>query len=195
MDFSSFNQSPNAVTVAGGVQARPAPRTPPENVHIIVFASQILKVLIPHQTARAKAIRDFIAAFMLNDRNERFLVFRPASNNMEPNWTTVALDSTAAHPKLTIDPVSGCDKLVNILGGSCPDVGAVTMADQNGNVLTLEQVRAMVFQPLPGMPGAVMPAALPLAPPAPPVEPAPPNIVAPAALGSSPGFPVMHVAS
>ena len=145
MDFSAFNQSANASPAAGGLQARAAPRTPRENVHVIVYISQILKVLVPHNTARAKAIRDFIAAFMLNDRNERFLVFRPATSVMEPTWTTVALDSTAMNPKLTIDPISGCDKLVNILGGSCPDVGAVTMADQNGNVLTLDQVRAMPF--------------------------------------------------
>ena len=51
MDFSSFNQSPNAGTVAGGLQARSVPRTPPENVHVIVHNSQILKVLVPHQTS------------------------------------------------------------------------------------------------------------------------------------------------
>ena len=52
-------------------------------------ASQILKVIVPHLTPRAKNIRQFIHAFLLNERNERILVFRPASGNMEPTWTTV----------------------------------------------------------------------------------------------------------
>ena len=37
----------------------------------------------------------------------------PSQSSLSKLWA-------ATNPKLTIDPVSGCDKLVNILGGSCP---------------------------------------------------------------------------
>ena len=95
-----------------------------------------------------------MAAFLLNERNERMFVFRPASGQMEATWTTVALDSTATVPKLTIDPYNACDRLVNILGKQCPDVSMVMLSDQYGNVITLEQVRAIPFIPLPGgLPG------------------------------------------
>ena len=67
MDFSTIN-APAGGAAPGAVGAAPAaPRTPPENCEAVVFVSQIVKLIIPHNTPWSKGIRDFIKSYLLND--------------------------------------------------------------------------------------------------------------------------------
>ena len=58
---------------AGGGQ--PAPRTGPETVSAVVNPTLIVQALIPHNTPRSKAIRQYLSAYCLNVRNERVFIF------------------------------------------------------------------------------------------------------------------------
>ena len=95
MDFGSFS-TPNP---AGGAVAA-APRTGPEPVRGQVNPSGIIQVMIPHNTPRARAIRMFMASFLLNGRKERVFIFRAATNTMPATWSTVALESRLEAPGL-----------------------------------------------------------------------------------------------
>lgn len=128
---------------AGGGQ--PAPRTGPETVSAVVNPTLIVQALIPHNTPRSKAIRQYLSAYCLNVRNERVFIFRQGSG-----WTSVALDSTPERPKLTCDPVSACQMLLQ-MGSQCPDVSTVTLLDANQNVITIDMVKAMAAAPNPGV--------------------------------------------
>ena len=88
----------------------PSPRTPPENCDAVVFVSQIVKLIIPHNTPRFKGIRDFIKSYILNERNERVFIFRT-----ESGWTTVGFNSRPDVPVITINPVRACELVTQVL--------------------------------------------------------------------------------
>ena len=132
----------STVNAGGGT---PAPRTGPEAVSAVVNPTLIVQALIPHNTPRSKAIRQYLSAFCLNVRNERVFVFRQGSG-----WTSVALDSTPERPKLTCDPVSACNMLLH-MGSQCPDVSTVTLLDANQNVITIDIVKAIAAVPHPAV--------------------------------------------
>ena len=144
MDFSMFNGGSNA----NNWQAAQGPRTGPEAVQIQVFVSQIVKALIPYNTPRSKNIRMWLMNYALNESNERVFIFRPPSG-----WTTVSLTSTPHSPAITIHPVRAVE-LVVAMEAHCPDVSTVTIINEVNQVITLEQVRAMQFHPLPNQNGA-----------------------------------------
>ena len=87
--------------------ARKAPMTPAEDLLVVVDASQVVKVLLPFNTARAPAIRQFAQAYLVDDNNRRVLIFR---KEMEggPAWTNIALEATAQEPRLTMPPYELC---------------------------------------------------------------------------------------
>ena len=126
--------------------------SPPEDVCATVYLNQIVHVDLPFNTARASAIRQYCGSFLVDDRGRRLLIFRKETNG----WTNIHHDSTAGQPKLTIDPVSFCEKLVSCLG-SCPDVGRVKLYDESGAHIDVETVRLMPFAPLEGSDVAPLP--------------------------------------
>ena len=144
MDFSSFVSGNRAAAPAGAVV-----RTGPEPVRAQVFTSQIVQLFIPHNTPRSRNIRLFIASYCLNGRNERVFIFRQANGAVVANWTTVALESRADAPRLTMGPVQVCEMLINVLGRQCPDVSTVSLFDEQNNAIELEHVRTLQFRALP----------------------------------------------
>lgn len=143
MDFNSVNATAPGGTVppAGGTPA--PPRTPPENCEAVLYQNQIVKLNIPHNTPRSKGIRDFIKTYMLNEKNERMFIFRT-----ETGWTTIAFNSRPDVPVVTIHPIRCAEACTTVLV-QCPDVATVTLKNANNDVMTLDQVRAMPFLPLP----------------------------------------------
>ena len=139
MDFSMFNGGSMANN-SGGSQG---PRTGPEAAQVKVFVSQIVQALIPHNTPRSKNIRQWLMNYALTGRNERVFIFRNGSG-----WTTVALSSTADRPAVTINPVRAVE-LMLAMEQHCPDVSTVTILNEANQTMTLDQVRAMQFTPLP----------------------------------------------
>ena len=138
----------NGGSTPGNGTAPQGPRTGPEAVQVQVFVSQIVKALIPYNTPRSKNIRMWLMNYALNESNERVFIFRPPSG-----WTTVSLTSTPHSPAITINPVRAVE-LVVAMEAHCPDVSTVTIINEVNQVITLEQVRAMQFHPLPNQNGA-----------------------------------------
>ena len=107
--------------------------TPAEDLLVVVDASQVVKVLLPFNTARAPAIRQFAQAYLVDDNNRRVLIFR---KEMEggPAWTNIALEATAQEPRLTMPPYELC-VLVDAKMSMCPDVARVIFKSTGGAVL------------------------------------------------------------
>ena len=112
MDFSTINAPAGGAApgTVGAACSSAAPQTPPENCEAVVFVSQIVKLIIPHNTPRFKGIRDFIKSYILNERNERVFIFRT-----ESGWTTVGFNSRPDVPVITINPVRACELVTQVL--------------------------------------------------------------------------------
>ena len=157
MDFSMFNGGSNA----NNGSAPQGPRTGPEAVQIQVFVSQIVKALIPYNTPRSKNIRMWLMNYCLNESNERVFIFRQPSG-----WTNVALSSTPHAPAITCNPVRAAE-LALVMEQHRPDVSTVTIINEQNQVMTIEQVRAMQFHPMANanaavpLPPAFIPPAVP----------------------------------
>lgn len=118
--------------------ARKLPATPAEDLIVVVDASRVVKVLLPFNTARAPAIRQFAQSYLVDDQNRRVLIFR---KDMEggPAWTNIALDATAYEPKLTMAPYELC-VLVETKMAMCPDIARVIFRSVSGTVITLADI-------------------------------------------------------
>ena len=125
-----------------------SPTTPPENIRVVIATSQIVAVHLPFQTPRAAAVRQFMHARVLNQNNQKMFYWRRETNNL---WTNIALDSRPDVPKLTATPVEAAIALTTVLT-QCPDVGNVQLFTDSDppftNEITLEDVKAMVFDPI-----------------------------------------------
>ena len=51
-------------------------------------------------------------------------------------------------PVITINPVRACELVTQVLT-QCPDVGSVTLKNASNGVISMDDVRAMTFVPLP----------------------------------------------
>lgn len=143
----SFNLGTTAATGErrhGSVPISPA--TPPESIRAVFSTSQIVAVHLPFQTPRAAAVRQFMHARVLNNNNQKMFYWRRETNNL---WTNIALDSRPDAPKITATPVEAATALTTVLT-TCPDVGDVKLfTDSDPPVeITLDDVKAMVFDPL-----------------------------------------------
>ena len=127
-----------------GVGAAPALTTPREAVPATFHKSRVVVLHVPFQTPRASAIRQFVAARLLNENNQRLFVFRTATGN---TWTNISLASTPTNPALTAEPAEIARKLTTILT-TCTDVSTVTLHNEEGAVITAEQVSNMTFDDL-----------------------------------------------
>jgi hypothetical protein len=125
-----------------------SPTTPPEIIRAVIATSQIVAVHLPFQTPRAAAVRQFMHARVLNKNNQKMFYWRRETNNL---WTNIALDSRPDAPKLTATPVEAAIALTTVLT-QCPDVGNVQLFTDSEppftNEITLEDVKAMVFDPI-----------------------------------------------
>ena len=134
-----------------GSSMKPKPLAPPEAVRLDVLQNQIVVAVIPHNTAKAAPIRTWMHQNVIhpNDRH-RLFIFRTSTNN---SWTTIALDSTPAEPKLTAEPAV----VVTVARAEfnrCPHVSTVSCRDWMGNEITEADIPNLQFNPL-------MPAAAP----------------------------------
>jgi hypothetical protein len=125
-----------------GVGGAPAMATPREPCSFTFHRSRVVVATIPYNTARAAAIRTFMAARILNDANQRVFVFRGATG-----WTSVAANSTPEVPAVTCDPAEIARKVTSILT-QCPDVSTVTLTNESGQQITAEDVSNMNFDAL-----------------------------------------------
>lgn len=117
---------------------------PRESVTAIFHVNKIVLVELPYMTPRSGPIRSFCQVRLLNEQNERLLVFRPNMNN---SWTNIHLQSTAAAPRLTAQPDEMARKLCNVLT-QCPDVSNVILKNEAGETLTMEQAIELPYQNL-----------------------------------------------
>jgi len=116
---------------------------PPEKVTIIVYQSQIVQLMLPHQTPRAKEIRETISCKVLNEDNTKIFYYDPDDSS----WSNLHYKSTRAVPLLAAPPADACEKAYTVLK-ACPAVASVTINDENGEPLTLDKVKAMDFLPV-----------------------------------------------
>ena len=130
----AFLSGKNAARGGLAPGARKMPATPAEDLIVVVDASQVVKVLLPFNTARAPAIRQYAQSYLVDENNRRVLIFR---KDMEggPAWTNIALDATAFEPKLTM----------------CPDIARIIFKSTGGAVLELSDIERMEFLPLVGV--------------------------------------------
>ena len=118
----------------------------PESVRLTAQLCGIICALIPFQTSKAKAIREWMHANVLTPDDERNRVFIYRQNN---GWTNISLKSTAAAPDLTLDPVTTL-KIAHAKFNECPDVSDVTIMMEGSNTpITYEQIDEIQFLPLP----------------------------------------------
>jgi len=117
--------------------------SPPEVVTIVVNKNQIVQLIPPYKTPRAREIRDTVNLKVLNDDGTRIFYY----DNMNTTWTNVHFNSTRAVPLLAAPPVEACEKANKILS-ACPAVAKVTITDADGAPLTLDQVKSIDFLPV-----------------------------------------------
>ena len=116
--------------------------SPPEACGIQVSINSKISLGIPFRTKRDKEIRECVKTRILNDDGSRVFFFR----SDDDSWTNVALESTFDAPALTAPPLFAVQKAYQVLT-ACPAVSTISIVDDNGNPLTLEQVRVMEFIP------------------------------------------------
>merc|ERR1719218_253039 len=114
--------------------------SPPEKVTIIVYQSQIVQLMLPHQTPRAKEIRETISCKVLNEDNTKIFYYDPDDSS----WSNLHYKSTRAVPLLAAPPADACEKAYTVLK-ACPAVASVAINDENGEPLTLDEVAEAVL--------------------------------------------------
>jgi hypothetical protein len=125
-----------------GVGGAPAMATPREPCSFIFYRSRVVVANIPYNTNRAAPIRQYLAARILNENNQRCFIFRAPTG-----WTTVAANSTPEHPAVTCEPAEVARKVTTILT-QCPDVSTVTLLNESNQQITAEDVSNMSFDSL-----------------------------------------------
>ena len=145
--FLSGKSAGSRGTLTNG--SRKLPATPAEDLLVVVDASQVVRVLLPFNTARAPAIRQYAQSYLVDENNRRVLIFRKDMDG-GPAWTNIALDATAYEPKLTMAPYELC-VLVETKMSMCPDVARVLFKSTGGAVITLSDIERIEFLPLTGV--------------------------------------------
>lgn len=118
---------------------------PPEAVELIADKSQVITALIPFGTKQAANIRKHMHENITHE-GQRIFIFRQVNG-----WTTIALDSTEAVPKLTVDPIIAL-KIAWREFNACPFVNPLTIKWKGSpNVLGYDDIDLMEtqFTPLP----------------------------------------------
>lgn len=123
--------------------AKKQPAAPKEKVGVQVALSGIISLALPYMTPRAAEIRDYVKTKMLNAIGQRIFFYHPDDDS----WTNVHLKSTNEQPLLSTPPIEAVEKAVAVIN-RCPAVSDVTILDEDGNKLTVAQVKEMTFIPL-----------------------------------------------
>ena len=116
---------------------------PAEPVKLIVHLNQITVIVIPHGTNRALEIRTMMRSKVRTTDGKEIFVF----NGEDGSWSTVCRTSTASNPVLTASPFDACEKVLSVMR-ACKAVSKVTISDESGVEISLEQVRTMQFVPI-----------------------------------------------
>ena len=119
------------------------PSGPPEPCELNVGDNQVVKAIIPHGTPRAAAIRELLKTQVLNGEGARIFYWHEEHDA----WTNVHFKSTASNPLLGAPPVEAVEKAYDVFNKSSA-VSAVKITDEDGEILTLQQVKAMRFTSL-----------------------------------------------
>ena len=119
------------------------PSGPPEPCELNVGDNQVVKAIIPHGTPRAAAIRELLKTQVLNGEGARIFYWHEEHDA----WTNDHFKSTASNPLLGAPPVEAVEKAYDVFNKSSA-VSAVKITDEEGEILTLQQVKAMRFTSL-----------------------------------------------
>jgi len=114
-----------------------------EKVSLMVRTDQVVEAKIPHDTPQAPAIRECLKTKVLDDSLHKLFYFERDIKK----WLSLHYESTDWEPKLTAQPVEVIEKAYAVLS-KCPNVSSVTIVNEAGQVLKLEDIRAMKFSPV-----------------------------------------------
>ena len=116
----------------------------PEPVTLEADPNQIIKAHLPFNTPQAKTIREHMHTHVkCPQEGTRVFVFRQQSG-----WTTVALNSTAQNPSLTMEPALVL-KLAHAKFNECGAVSEVHMRMADGKSFTYDEIDSIAWTPLP----------------------------------------------
>lgn len=117
---------------------------PKEDLTVKVALNQIVEVVVPFNTPRARAIRTHLNTHFLAPDGQRALIFRGLP---VPAWTNIHKESTPTQPMVTMEPTVFCEKLMEIVPLS-EDIGEVKFVDEHGKPIKYEDIRSFEFVPL-----------------------------------------------
>ena len=112
------------------------PTGPPEPVTIQPSRTQVVKLGVPYNTPRSSEIRGTVNVKVVTEKGERMYFFNPG----DESWSNVSLKSTSSNPILSAPPIEAVEKAFSVLS-RCPAVSKVSIVDEHGNPMTMEQVR------------------------------------------------------
>ena len=105
--------------------------------------SGLEKALAAARADRALEIRTMMRSKVRTTDGKEIFVF----NGEGGSWSTVCRTSTASNPVLTASPFDACEKVLSVMR-ACKAVSKVTISDESGVEISLEQVRTMQFVPI-----------------------------------------------
>ena len=113
-----------------------------EDVTLKVFPNQIVQLVIPYQTRRAKEIRQ-VATSEIYHNEKQVWTFR--GDELPHGWTNVDRNSTSENPCLTAPPVYAVTKTVQVMK-NCPAVANVYVRHgETNSMLSEHQLRTFRF--------------------------------------------------